>query len=203
MQGTIDPSSLCDSSQSDDPNCWLNSYYEYPNDWQNNPDRPNYPCLNGQLFQSNSGIAQFDFVFRFNSPGPYTDPQCIGFTETENNITDWIIAVYWHDIDITVGEGKFLFRETTDAGILAMAKADVENMAGFTGEFNPTWGFVITWMNVTFFNGDKFGYPFDCEDKGFSSDCEPDGFIVSRVGLRLKKQNIRINYAILTTFNLS
>ncbi|XP_069036121.1 uncharacterized protein [Lepisosteus oculatus] len=107
-----------------------------------------------RLYFSDNGLIQFQSVDtneKYLFPSPYQD----GFSGNE---TIPMLAVFWNDADLTLGEGKLFYQEYSQSStldvysqtVLNRTAADVSRYLQHKGDstFTPTWILKITWDHV-------------------------------------------------------
>ena len=92
------------------------------------------------LLQVNTnGVLSFRKAFNDFSPESFPLP----------SQTDVLVALYWHDHDITV-HGNVFYRSTQDMACLTEVGSRISNV--FKVDFSPTQLFIATWDEVTGFS---------------------------------------------------
>ena len=144
----------------------MNHYYD--DNWHSriNSQTDSDVCVHGRTHVESygTGYQYFDPIPFDYETYPDVVDDCIDYVYTTTLHPNWMIALYWHDIDMRIGDGQVLYRETVDPDILQQAKTDIERLDR-AGTFQPQWAFVITFVDVTFFYGQHYGTPVSAISK--------------------------------------
>ena len=65
------------------------------------------------------------------------------------------LSAFWCDIDASRNDGQIFYRETKDADLLKKLTTDILQLFGHRGLyfFEAEWAYLVTWINVTDYDG--------------------------------------------------